>query len=274
MQNVDGTISTEESKDLISWRVERRQSLSTNVSPVRSLVSPLISNPTRELDALVLGNALIGYGDNVSLENMTIIENIIKFSKMEATLEVPGDKKPKEWHQAFLKCMEDLGCYVPDSGVVEYNRGAVQLTMSNVLTGIVKAGIEAAKAAIPGATVLGAVADSTLDALKKEPDVVKLFHFEVTKAKGVKLAILPCEQLKNGLIMIMLSSIYSESLKSEGGVIFLDATVEDQDVFRAASFITFNPLRYAQNKASIERVLDHQQDAQLTKRFNRTRQKA
>lgn len=273
MQNVDGTISTEESKDLISWRIERRQLISTNVSHVRSLAASPISNPTKELDALVLGNALIGYGDNVSLENMTIIENIIKFSKMEATLEVPGDKKPRQWHQAFLSAMEDLGCYVPDNGVVEYSRSALQLTMSNVVTGIVKAGIEAAKAAVPGATVLGAVADSTLDAVKKEPDVVKLFNYEVTKNKGVKLSILPCEQLKNGLIMIMLSSVYSESLNTEGGVIFLDAKAADDNIFRAASFITFNPLRYSHVKDDIERVLNQQQDAQLSKRFKRNKQK-
>ena len=269
MQIVDGTISLEETKDLISWRIERRQLLSTNVSYTRSLVAPEKSSPTKELDALVLGNALIGYGDNVSLENMTIIENIIKFSKMEATLEVPGDKKPKEWHQAFLNCMEDLGCYAPDNGVVEHSRSALQLTMSNLVTGIIKAGVEAAKAAVPGATVLGAIADSTMDAMKKEPEIVKVFNYEVTKTEGIKLAILPCEQLKNGLIMIMLSSIYSDANTLDGGVLFFDAKVADLDVFRAASFITFNPLRYSQVKDDIERVLNQQQGAQLSKRFKR-----
>ncbi len=39
--------------------------------------------------------------------------------------------------------------------------------MKNVVTSIVQAGIAAAVAAIPGATVLSAVADSTLTALKR-----------------------------------------------------------------------------------------------------------
>ena len=269
MQNVDGSISVEETKDLISWRIERRQFLSTDVAYTRSFVAPEKTSPTKELDALVLGNTLIGYGDNVSLENMTIIENIIKFSKLEATLEVPGDKKPKEWHQAFLNCMEDLGCYVPDSGVVEHNRSALELTVSNLIAGIIKAGVEAAKSAVPGATVLGAIADSTIDAVQKQPEIVKVFNYEVTKTKGVKLAILPCEQLKNGLIMIMLSSISSDADKLDGGVLFFDSKVADLNVFRAASFITFNPLRYSQVKDDIERVLNQQQGTQLNKRFKR-----
>ena len=63
----------------------------------------------------------------------------------------------------------------------------MQLTMANVVTDIIKSGIDAAKAAIPGATVLGAVADSTLEALKKEPEAIKFSNYEVTKTKGVKL---------------------------------------------------------------------------------------
>lgn len=269
MEDLEGTVSVEESLELVTWRIARRQLIIPNVARARSLVAPDNSSPTKELDAVILGNALIGYGDNVSLENMTIIENIIKFSKLEATLEVPGDKKPREWHRAFLSCMEDLGCYVPDSGTVEYSRSALNLTMSNVVTDIIKAGVDAAKSAIPGATVLGAIADSTLDALKKEPDVIKVFNYEVTKTKGVKLAILPCEQLKNGLIMIMLSSIHSDADKDDGGLLFFDIKTASHDVFRAASFITFNPLRYAQVKDDIEQVLNQQQATQLSKRFKR-----
>jgi len=165
--------------------------------------------------------------------------------------------------------MEDLGCYVPDSGTIEHTRSAMNLTMSNIVADIIKAGVDAAKAAIPGATVLGAIADSTLESIKKEPDIVKVFNYEVTKTKGVKLAILPCEQLKNGLIMIMLSSIDSDADKDDAGLLFFDLKTTSLEVFRAASFITFNPLRYAQVKDDIEQVLNQQQATQLNKRFKR-----
>ncbi|KAI2675745.1 hypothetical protein [Pseudomonas sp. TNT3] len=269
MEDLEGKVSVEVSRALVAWRIARRQLIIPNVGRARSLVAPDSSSPTKELDAVVLGNTLVGYGDNVSLENMTIIENIIKFSKMEATLEVPGDKKPREWHRAFLSCMEDLGCYVPDSGTIEHTRSALNLTMSNIVADIIKAGVDAAKAAIPGATVLGAIADSTLESIKKEPDIVKVFNYEVTKTKGVKLAILPCEQLKNGLIMIMLSSIDSNADKDDAGLLFFDLKTTSLEVFRAASFITFNPLRYAQVKDDIEQVLNQQQATQLNKRFKR-----
>jgi hypothetical protein len=269
MVSNEGSFNVEKSKDLVGWRIARRRALMPDVARRQNLAAVEVTSPTKELDAVVLGNTLVGYGDNVSLENMGIIENIINFSKMEATLEVPGDKKPKEWHRAFLECMKDLGCHVPDSGYVEHSRSAVQLTMSNIVTDIIKAGIDAAKAAIPGVTVLGAVADSTLDALKKEPETIKVFNYEVTKTKGVRLAIVPCEQLKNGLVLIMLSSIDSNADKNDGGVLFFDWKTSDLNTFRAASFITFNPLEYSHVKADIEAVLNLHRSTQLVKRFQR-----
>jgi hypothetical protein len=269
MEDLEGKVSVEVGRALIAWRIARRQLIIPNVGRARSLVAPVNTSPTKELDAVILDNALIGYGDNISLENMTIVENIIKFSKMEATLEVPSDKKPEEWHRAFLSCMEDLGCYVASTGVTKGVDGNTSLTMNNIVTDIIKAGVEAAKATVPGATVLSAIADSTLEALKKEPDIIKVFNYEVTKTKGVKLAILPCDQLKNGLIMIMLSSIDSNADKEDTGALFFELKTAKLEVFRAASFITFNPLRYAQVKDEIEHVLNQQQATQLNKRFKR-----
>jgi len=269
MENLDSKTSIEESVVLIAWRIARRQLIIPNVGRARSLVAPEKSNPTKELDAVILDNALVGYGDNISLENMTIIENIIKFSKMEANLEVPNDKKPAEWHRAFLSCMEDLGCYVASTGAIKSSNSNSDLTMSHIVADIIKAGVNAAKATVPGVTVLSAIADSTLEAVKREPDIIKVFNYEVTKTKGVKLAVLPCDQLKNGLIMIMFSSIDSDVDKEDTGLVFLDFKTASREVYRASSFITFNPQRYAQVKDDIEHVLNQQQATQLNKRFKR-----
>lgn len=128
----------------------------------RSVPSTVATSPTKELDALVLGNSLIGYGDKISIENMAIIENLITMSKMEANYEVPGHKDPKAWYHAFTTCMEDLGCFVPDKGYSKYSATSLKLEIDNVMVDIVRAAVEAAKAAFPGAAVLSAVANSTL----------------------------------------------------------------------------------------------------------------
>jgi hypothetical protein len=237
----------------------------------RSAKASDASSPTKELDALVLGNALVGYGDNISLENMTIIENLIKYSKLEADNLTKENQSPSAWHREFLQCMLDMGCSVPIHGSIEYRKRTGAGTMKNVVTSIVKAGVEAAKAAIPGATVLGAIADSTLSALEKEPEVIKVFNYEVTKAKGVKLALLPCEQTKNGLVVVSFSSVNHDSGVVGGSVLFLDLKITNIDIYQGSNFLVFNPSAYAEVKEDVEYILAQHRKEVLAKRFPRRR---
>lgn len=274
MENFEDSSALKGCTDLGKARIARAKAMFVNVPRARSLVDSAdsaASSPTKELDALVLGNSLIGYGDGISLENMMIIENLISFSKLEADYETKNDPNPAAWHRAFVNCMLDLGCAVPIHASSEYNRQSASGTMKNVVTSIVQAGIAAAKAAIPAATVLSAVADSTLTALEKEPETIKLFNYEVVTAKGVKLAILPCEQTKNGLIIISFSSINHENNKLGGEVVFFDLKVTNVDIYQGSNFLTFSPFAYAEVKDDIESVLGLRRKDVRAKRFARHR---
>jgi hypothetical protein len=202
---------------------------------------------------------------------MMIIENIINFSKSEADREAGGSHNPAAWHRAFLQCMEDMGCFVPVSASVEYSKVTGSGEMKNVVTNIVKAGVAAAKAAVPGATVLGAVAESSFSALEKEPEIIKVFNFEVTKSKGVKLAVIPCDQAKNGLIIVSCSSINCEGGKVSGEALFLDVKIENLDIYQGSNFLTFNPVAYAEIKEDIEQALGASRAHVRAKRFSRNK---
>ncbi|KQN45087.1 hypothetical protein ASE98_08425 [Pseudomonas sp. Leaf48] len=271
MDNMESVISVAQSVELVRERLRKRQSRRLSASRVKNFSAVEPSSPTKELDALVLGNTLIGYGGNISLENMAIIENLIKFSKLEASFEVPDDDggDPQAWYLAFLKCMDEVGCFVADSGYTVYHKQSHQLTMDNIVTDIVKAGVDAAKAAIPGATALNAVLDSTLGALKNEPEAINLFNSEVAKDKGVRLAIMPCDQLTNGIILTSLSSIDVNGGSDEKGVIFFDWKSSGRNIFRGTSYITFNPLRYAAVKKDLEEYLGDHFNAAMSKRIQR-----
>ncbi|MBS4087216.1 hypothetical protein [Pseudomonas rustica] len=268
-------ISCKESNALVKARIGKRQSLPVEVfrsARVQAFGAVDSNSPTKDLDAIVLANTLVGYGDNISLENMAIIENIIKFSKLEANFEVPGNE-PEAWYRAFVQCMEDAGCFVADSGYSVYKKSTQQLTMDNIVVDIVKAGIAAAKAAIPGATVLSAITDSTLDALKKEPEAINLLNREVTKDKGVRLAVMPCDQLKNGIILTSLSSIDSVGGGNETSPLFFNWKTTNRSIFRGSAYITFNPLRYGDLKGDLEEYLGEHFKAALSKRFQRRKTK-
>jgi hypothetical protein len=269
MDIIESTVSIEESTALVKARISKRQVLQPAVRRARSFaVAAPVSGPTKELDAVVLADTLVGYGANISLENMAIIENLIKFAKLEASYEVPsGDAKG--WYLAFLQCMDEAGCLVADSGYTAYKKTTSQLTMNNIVTDIVKAGVDAAKAAIPGASVLGAIANTALDSLKKEPEAIELFSSEVITKEGVRLAVMPCDQLANGIILTSLTSIdcFDESDKKDP--LFFNWKTSSVDIFRGSSYMTFNPLRYAALKNELEGYLGQYYNAALSKRFQR-----
>ncbi|WP_432218453.1 hypothetical protein ACREYJ_03120 [Pseudomonas kribbensis] len=272
---MESTKNSEQCVSLVKARIAKRLELGVEVmgtARARAFFTVDPTSPTKELDAVVLANALVGYGENITLENMAIIENLIKFAKLEASFEVPGNN-PEQWYHAFLQCMDDLGCFVADSGYTVYEKNATTLTMDNVVVDIVKSGIAAAKAAIPGATALSAIVDTTLDSLKKEPEAINLYNREVTKDKGVRMAVLPCDQLANGIILTSLSSIDSSGSESETSPLFFNWKTSGRRIFRGSAYLTFNPLRYSELKADLEEYLGEHFKAALSKRFERRKKK-
>lgn len=269
MKVFESSISVSKSLEVVRSRVQKRKATVSSSPRVRSLVSTVATSPTKELDALVLGNTLIGYGDRISLENMAIIENLITMSKMEANYEVPGHCDPKAWYHEFTKCMEDLGCFVADKGYSKYSATALEVKMDNVMVDIVQAAVEAAKTAIPGAAVLSAVTHSTLDALKKEPEAINVLNLESKSAEGVRLSTVPCEQLPNGIILIAIAAIDHQGGSNDGGVLFVDWKTSSLEVFHGKSFITFNPARYREIKQDVEEYLGVHRKEVLVKRFSR-----
>ncbi|CAI8897859.1 FGGY_C domain-containing protein [Pseudomonas sp. IT-P258] len=271
MDIYQSSVSPEHSADFVRGCIQKRQPAVVAKARVKRHVLAEASRPNKELDALVLGNSLIGYGDQISLENMAIIENIITMSRIEANYEVPGGNDPKAWYHAFTKCMEDLGCFVPDKGFSKYASSSLNITIDNVLVDIVEAAVEAAKAAVPGASVLSAVTNSTLTALKSEPEAIQLLNLESKKAEGVRLSTIPCEQMPNGLILVALAAVDHKGGGRNDGILFVDWKVSSLDIFHGKAFVTFNPARYAVIKTDMEEYLGEHRKEVLVKRFSRRR---
>lgn len=269
MDTLERSVSVEQSVDFVRSRLLKRKAELPAGRRARSLVSSVTTSPTKELDAVVLGNSLIGYGDKISLENMAIIENLINMSRMEANYEVPGSSDPKAWYHAFVNCMADLGCHIADKGYSKYSNTLHKFDIDNVMVDIVKAAVDTAKAAVPGASVLSAVTNSTLDALKKEPEAINLLNIEAKNAEGVRLSVIPVEQMHNGLIVVAIAAIDHQGGSNDGGVLFVDWKTFSLDIFHGKAFVTFNPARYAEIKTDIEEYLGVHRKEVLVKRFSR-----
>jgi hypothetical protein len=269
MDTFERSVSVAQSVDFVRSRLQKRKAELPAGRRARSLVSTVTTSPTKELDALVLGNSLIGYGDKISLENMAVIENLITMSRMEASYDVPGSSDPKAWHHAFVNCMADLGCHIADNGYSKYSNSMIKLDLDNVMVDIVQVAVEAAKATVPGASVLSAVTNSTLDALKKEPEAINLLNIESKQAEGVRLSVIPVEQMHNGIIVVAIAAIDHQGESNNGGVLFVDWKTFSLDIFHGKTFVTFNPARYAEIKTDIEEYLGIHRKEALIKRFSR-----
>lgn len=269
MELFESKISLAKSIESIAARIDRRKASGTAPIRVRRSIVQSQDNPTKELDALMLGDALVGYGNNMSLDNMVIMENLITMAIMEANYEVPAGKNTREWYEAFIECLVDLGCFVPDSGYTRYSENSVQVDLDLVIKDIVKGIIDGVKASHPAAAVLSTVMDSTIDGLKQDDDTIDLFQRQAKTVDGARLSFIPCEQLSNGILIASAASIKHSGSSNNGGVLFVNWRASARDFFRGKSFVTFNPARYEAFREQIEEYLGEHRKKVLSKRFSR-----
>ncbi|SFX78831.1 hypothetical protein [Pseudomonas sp. NFACC36] len=270
MEQFESKISVEQSIELIGARIDRRKALASAHRRVRRSAE-MHDSPTKALDALMLGDALLGYGTNMSLTNMAIMENLMTMAIMEANYEVPRGKNTLAWYDAFIHCLRDLGCFVADDGYTRYSESSQRVDMDNVISDIVRGIIDGVKASVPAASVLGAVVNSTIDGLKQDNNTLNLFNSQVKTPEGARLSVIPCEQLANGTLIASSASIRQVGTSSNGGVLFVNWQSSAREIFRGKSLVTFNPARYEEFRQDIEEYLGEHRREVLRQRFNRRR---
>jgi hypothetical protein len=273
MEAFEGAVSVEQSADFVKECIVKRKALASVNTRVRGMVAQQEDSPTKELDAVMLGDAIVGYGGNMSLNNMAILENLINMSIMEANYEVPGGKNTQPWYFAFIKCLSDLGCYIADDGYSHYSESSTRVEMNVVIQDIVKGVLDGVMAKLPGAQLLGTVTSTTIDGLKDDKNTFNLFNKQAKTPKGARLSVIPCEQLENGLLVATSASIKQDGSNDGGGLLFVSWTSSAREIFRGKSFITYNPERYADIKDDIEEYLGEHRKEVLTKRFQRRKKK-
>jgi hypothetical protein len=269
MEQFESKVSAAKSIESIAARIARRKASAVAGIRVRRSVVQSQDNPTKELDALMLGDALVGYGNNMSLDNMAIMENLMTMAIMEANYEVPGGKNTREWYEAFVQCLEDLGCFVPDSGYTRYSESSLRVDLDLVIKDIVKGIIDGVKASHPAAAVLGSVVTTTIDGLKQDDKTIELFQKQAKTFDGARLSFIPCEQLANGILIASAASIKQSGSSNNGGVLFVNWRASAREFFRGKSFVTFNPARYEAFRQQIEEYLGEHRKEVLSKRFSR-----
>lgn len=269
MSTFESLVSVAQSVELVKARVSKRKALAPAELRPRTLAVQLDDNPTKELDAVMLGDALVGYGKGMSLNNMAIIENVMTMAIMEANYKVPNGKNTQPWYSEFVGCLRDLGCFIADDGYTQYSSSSLRVDMDYVIKDIVKGILDGVKASLPAASVLGAVIDTTVGGLKDDTKTLNLFNGEVKIPEGARLSVIPCEELENGILVASSASVKQTGSSHNGGVLFVNWQSSALEIFRGKSFITFNPARYEEYRSDIEEYLGAHRKEVLKQRFSR-----
>ncbi|MHC8348559.1 hypothetical protein ACYZT7_04045 [Pseudomonas sp. RT4P38] len=271
MKDFESVIGVAQSVELIKARVNKRKALASVGPRPRALAVQQDDSPTKELDAVMLGDALVGYGKGMSLSNMAMMENLMTMAVMEANYEVPNGKNTQPWYEEFVRCLMDLGCFIAEDGYTRYSESSLRVNMDYVIKDIVKGILDGVKASVPAAAVLGGVIESTIGGLRDDEKTLNLFNREVKIPEGARLSVIPCEQLENGILIASTASVKQTGSSHNGGVLFVNWQSSALEIFRGKSFVTFNPARYEEFRSDIEQYLGEHRKEVLKQRFSRRR---
>lgn len=269
MDNIESSVTVEQSVKFLQDCIERHQPFESSLPRMLSLAANLEDSPTKELDALMVGDTLLGYGDNLSLDNTAMIEDIVTVAKLMADNNVAGTRGSRQWYADMISNLEAMGCFVGDSGYVHYSESSKRVDMNIVLGDVLKGVVDGIASKIPGAKVLTSVTDTTINALKDDKEKLRLFESSSKTPTGARLTIIPIDQRPNGLVYGSAVSFLQSGSSSNGGIPFISWSASAKEIFNGKSYFTFNPARYSRYKDLVEDYLEKHRKKELEKRFSR-----
>ena len=94
----------------------------------------------------------------------------------------------------------------------EYKSSTAKLTMDNVALDIVHSAVGGVAGS--AANALKVVADKTIEALKKQPEAVKLFEHHATEANGANFGVSVCKQDDEAEVTMVVGTVRYDSSAS------------------------------------------------------------
>lgn len=120
-----------------------------------------------------MGSGVVGFLDGMSRRNKRIVKNTYAYADIASKVLFPA-KDEKLADTVFQKLMFATGWTEYPGAFTQYKSTSAKLTLDNVALDIVHS--VAGGLAGTAANALKAVAGKTMDALKKQPEAVKLFE--------------------------------------------------------------------------------------------------
>lgn len=224
-----------------------------------------------ELNAAIMGSGIAGFDKSMSKRSKRIVKNTYMYADLVALLKYPAASQKEQRYNEFMRLMKLAGWFAFSQPYNRYQASSHKLTMDNVALGIVHTAIGAAVSKGAAAlNVLSKVADATMDALKNEPEALKLFERNSKKAEGGNFCMASALEGDDGDITLAIGAVqyFAKALPTK--VLFVEWSTSSVEIYNGAATMHMDEEDYLMVEPLILKALAEQRQKALSYEFKAT----
>ncbi|MGY2442287.1 hypothetical protein [Pseudomonas sp. SDO52101_S400] len=221
-----------------------------------------------ELNAAIMGTGIAGFDESMSKRSKRIVKNTYMYADLVALLKFPSPREKEQRYNEFMRLMKLAGWFAFSEPYDLYNATSEKLTMDNVALTILNTAVTAAVAR--GATALKAlknVADTTMEALKDEPEALALFDRNAKKAEGGNFCMSSALEAKDGTISMAIAAVQYFASAQPTKVLFVEWATSSVDIYHGYASMTMEEEDFLSVEPLIVQALTEQRAKALSYEF-------
>ncbi|RON15161.1 hypothetical protein [Pseudomonas frederiksbergensis] len=188
-----------------------------------------------ELNAAIMGSGIVGFLEGMTRRNKRIVKNTYAYADIASRV-LFSEKVAR--YECFKKLMFATGWTQYLGAFTQYKSSTSKLTMDNVALDIVHSAIGGV--AGPAGSALKVVAGKTIEALKKQPDAVKLFERHAIEASGANFGISVCKQDDDAEVTMAVGTVRYDTSANNTKVIFVEWNSSDVEIYQGKALFTIH----------------------------------
>jgi hypothetical protein len=223
---------------------------------------------TDELNAAIMGSGIAGFLEGMSKRNKRIVKNTFMYADIKALMKYPAEDQKEQRYKLFMATMGRLGWVILQDGYIRHETTEKRLTMANIAAQIIGTAVAGVVGGSGVGVALTKLAGSTLETLKKEPEVMRLFEQNAKKGSGGSFAMASCAQDADGEIMMAMGAIQYHTRQSATGVLFGDWSTSEISIYKGISRMVMEDEDYQPVEHLVVKELTDLRERALTREFN------
>lgn len=191
-----------------------------------------------ELNAAIMGAGIVGFLEGMTRRNKRIVKNSYAYATITSKILFPNKADKVARYECFKKLMFAMGWTEHFGALNQLKVDTANLTMDNVALDIVYSAIGSA-AGTAGAA-MKVVAEKTIEALKKQPEAIKLFERYALEGNGANFGVSVCKQDSDGDVAMVVGTVRYDTSANNTKVLFVEWSSSDVEMYQGKAHFTIH----------------------------------